>query len=77
MITQKDFLQFAFEEAITSVNPSSVDKETAKAVIKTGMMAYADREGCKFTAAEVAETIEAGLAELEKSGEDFSHGILV
>lgn len=73
MITQKDFLQFAFEEAITSVNPNSVDKDTAKAVIKTGMMAYADREGCKFTAEEVAETIEAGLAELENTKEDYSH----
>ena len=49
MITQKDFLKFAFEEAINEVNPNSVDKDVAKATIATGMKAYADREGCTFT----------------------------
>ncbi len=73
MITQKDFLKFAFEEAITEVNPNAVDKDVAKATIATSMKAYADREGCKFTDAEIAETIAAGLAELEKAKEDFEH----
>ena len=73
MITQKDFLKFAFEEAINEVNPNSVDKDVAKATIATVMKAYADREGCKFTDEEIAETIEAGLKELDKANEDYEH----
>ncbi len=73
MIAQKDFLKFAFEEAINEVNPNAVEKDVAKATIATGMKAYADREGCTFTDAEIAETIDAGLAELEKAKEDFEH----
>ena len=65
MITQKDFLRFAFEEAINEVNPNSIERDVVKPIIKTGMQAYADREGCKFTDEEIAETIEAGLAELD------------
>ena len=73
MITQKDFLKFAFEEAINEVNPNSVDKDVAKATIATGMKAYADREGCEFTDEELAVTIEAGLKELDKANVDYEH----
>ena len=37
MITQKDFLKFAFEEAINEVNPNSVDKDVAKATVETNI----------------------------------------
>ena len=57
MITQKDFLRFAFEEAINEVNPNSIERDVVKPIIKTGMQAYADREGCKFTDEEIAEGI--------------------
>lgn len=73
MITQKDFLRFAFEEAVNEVNPSAIDRSAAEATVETGMRAYAEREGCKFTDEEIAETIAAGLDELEKAKEDFAH----
>jgi predicted transcriptional regulator len=71
MITQNDFLNFAFEEAINEVNPNAVEKDVLKATIKTGMMAYAEREGCHFTDEEVAEKIEEGIAELDSAKKDF------
>ena len=37
MITQKDFLRFAFEEAINEVNPNSIERDVVKPIIKTGM----------------------------------------
>lgn len=73
MITQKDFLRFAFEEAINEVNPNSIKREVAEPIIKTGMQAYAEREGCKFTEEEIEETIKAGLAELDAAKADFEH----
>ena len=71
MITQEDFLNFAFEEAINEVNPNAVDKNVLKATIKTGMMAYAEREGCHFTDEEIAKKIEEGIAELDMAKKDF------
>ena len=76
-MTQNDFLRFAFEEAITEVNPNAIDPEDAEAIIKTGMQAYAEREGRKFTDEEIKETIKAGLAELNAAKADYEHYFIV
>ena len=72
-MTQNDFLRFAFEEAVTDLNPNSLQADVAKETLKVGMKAYAEREGCKFTDEEIEKTIENGLAELNEAKADFTY----
>ncbi len=72
MYSKKNFLDFAFEEAITSVNISSIPEEAIMDTLITGMHAYADRVGQTFTEEEMKATIIAGLETLKKAGTDFS-----
>ena len=71
MITKKDFLDYAFESAITSVNVNSVPEDITEEVIATGMKAYAKDQGIEFTDEEIHATIVAGVEELKKAGKDF------
>ena len=74
MITKKDFLDYAFESAITSMNYNSLQAmsgDIAEEVIATGMQAYAKDQGLTFTDEEVHATIVAGIESLNNAGADF------
>lgn len=71
MFNKTDLLRFAFEEATNAVNVNSVDEKIAESVIKTGMRAYAHREGFEFSEREIKETIREGLGTLKEAGADF------
>lgn len=73
MITKKDFLDYAFESALTSSNFNSLQPEIAEDVLATGMRAYADDQGIKFTDEEIHATIVAGIESLKETGKDFTH----
>lgn len=72
MTNKKQILDYAFNEAISTVNLNSVTKEVAEDAIATAMFAYAEREGYEFTKEEVHATIVAGMETLAKSREDFT-----
>ena len=72
MTNKKQLLDYAFEEAIGTINLNSVTKEVAEEAIATAMMGYAAREGYEFTKEEVHATIVAGMETLAKSREDFT-----
>ena len=72
MTNKKQLLDYAFEEAIGTINLNSITKEVAEEAIETAMMGYAAREGYEFTKEEVHATIVAGMETLAKSREDFT-----
>lgn len=75
MITKKDFLDYAFESAITAMNFNSLQAMTGditEDVIATGMKAYAKSQGLTFTDDEIHSTIVAGIDTLNKAGADFT-----
>lgn len=75
MITKKDFLDYAFESAITSMNFNALQAmkgDIAEEVIATGMQAYAKDQGLTFTDDEIHATIVAGIESLNKAGADFN-----
>ena len=61
MTNKKQLLDYAFEEAIGTINLNSITKEVAEEAIATAMMGYAAREGYDFTKEEVHATIVAGF----------------
>lgn len=71
MITKKDFLDYAFESALNSVNFNSMQDEIAEDVIATGMKAYAADQGISFTDEEIHATIVAGIESMRAAGADF------
>lgn len=71
MITKKDFLDYAFESALTSVNFNAMQDEIAEEVIATGMKAYAADQGITFTDEEIHATIVAGIESMKSAGADF------
>lgn len=71
MANKKQILDFAFNEAVSTLNLNSLTKEVAEEAITTAMFGYAAREGYEFTKEEVKATIVAGLDTLAKSGDDF------
>ncbi len=73
MITKKDFLDYAFESALTSSNFNSLQPEIAEDVLATGMRAYADDQGISFTDEEIHATVVAGIESLKQAGKDFTH----
>lgn len=72
MTNKKQILDFAFEEAVGTLNLNSITKEVAEEAIATAMMGYAAREGYEFTEEEVHATIVAGFETLAKSRADFT-----
>ena len=72
MTNKKQILDYAFNEAISTVNLNSVTKEVAEDAIATAMFGYAEREGYEFTKEEVHATIVAGMETLATSREDFT-----
>ena len=72
MTNKKQILDFAFEEAVGTINLNSITKEVAEEAIATAMMGYAAREGYEFTKEEVHATIVAGFETLAKSRADFT-----
>ena len=72
MTNKKQILDYAFNEAISTVNLNSVTKEVAEDAIATAMFGYAEREGYEFTKEEVHATIVAGFETLAKSRADFT-----
>ena len=72
MTNKKQLLDYAFEEAIGTINLNSITKEVAEEAIETAMMGYAAREGYEFTKEEVHATIVAGFETVAKSGKDFT-----
>lgn len=72
MTNKKQLLDYAFEEAIGTINLNSITKEVAEEAIETAMMGYAAREGYEFTKEEVHATIVVGFETLAKSGKDFT-----
>ena len=72
MTNKKQILDFAFEEAVGTINLNSITKEVAEEAIATAMMGYAAREGYEFTEEEVHATIVAGFETLAKSRADFT-----
>lgn len=71
MITKKDFLDYAFESALNSVNFNALQDEIAEDVIATGMKAYAADQGISFTDEEIHATIIAGIESMKAAGKDF------
>lgn len=71
MITKKDFLDYAFESALTSVNFNAMQEDIAEDVIATGMKAYAADQGISFTDEEIHATIVAGIESLKNAGSDY------
>lgn len=71
MFTQKDFLEFAFQEAVENVNIGALKKDEIIDVIKTGMQTYAEKNNQKFTPEEIEEKIASGLKEMKAAGKDF------
>ena len=71
MTNKKQLLDFAFEEAIRTLNVFTLENTLLKDAIFTSMMGYADRNGYEFTAEEAKATIVAGLETIKKSGADF------
>ena len=72
MTNKKQILDFAFEEAVGTLNLNSITKEVAEEAIATAMMGYAAREGYEFTEEEVHATIVAGFETLAKSRADLT-----
>ena len=72
MTNKKQLLDYAFSEAISTLNLNSLTEEVAHEAIATAMFGYAKREGYEFTKEEVNATIVAGLDALEKSRADFT-----
>ena len=72
MTNKKQILDFAFEEAVGTLNLNSITKEVAEEAIATAMIGYAAREGYEFTEEEVHATIVAGFETLAKSRADFT-----
>ena len=72
MANKKQVLDYAFEEAVGTINLNSITKEGAEEAIATAMMGYAAREGYEFTKEEVHATIVAGFETLAKSRADFT-----
>lgn len=72
MYSKKNFLDFAFEEAIKNVNIAGIEDSILMDTLITGMHAYADKVGQTFTEEEMRATIVAGLETLRKAGHDFS-----
>ena len=72
MTDKKQVLDFAFEEAVGTINVNSIIREVAEEAIATAMMGYAAREGYEFTKEEVHATIVAGFETLAKSRADFT-----
>lgn len=72
MYSRKQFLDFAFDEAM-DIDPIAgvEDQEVAIARLTTAMRAYSDREGCNFTDEEIRSTIIAGLETIHKADKDF------
>lgn len=71
MITKKDFLDYAFESALNSVNFNAMQDEIVEDVIATGMKAYAADQGISFTDEEIHATIVAGIESMKAAGADF------
>ncbi len=72
MFTQKDFLEFAFQEAVGNVNIASLKETEIIDVIKTGMKSYAAKNNQTFTMEEIEKKIAEGLKEMNIAGKDFS-----
>ena len=72
MTNKKQVLDYAFEEAVGTINLNSITKEVAEEANATAMMGYAAREGYEFTKEEVHATIVAGFETLAKSRADFT-----
>lgn len=72
MANKKQVLDYAFEEAVGTINLNSITREVAEEAIATAMMGYAAREGYEFTKEEVHATIVAGFETLAKSRADFT-----
>lgn len=72
MTNKKQVLDYAFDEAVGTINLNSITKEVAEEAIATAMMGYAAREGYEFTKEEVHATIVAGFETLAKSRADFT-----
>ena len=72
MTNKKQVLDYAFEEAVGTINLNSITKEVAEEAIATAMMGYAASEGYEFTKEEVHATIVAGFETLAKSRADFT-----
>lgn len=72
MTNKKQILDYAFDEAVGTINLNSITREVAEEAIATAMMGYAAREGYEFTKEEVHATIVAGFETLAKSRADFT-----
>ncbi len=72
MTNKKQVLDYAFEEAVGTINLNSITRDVAEEAIATAMMGYAAREGYEFTKEEVHATIVAGFETLAKSRADFT-----
>lgn len=72
MTNKKQVLDYAFDEAVGTINLNSITREVAEEAIATAMMGYAAREGYEFTKEEVHATIVAGFETLAKSRADFT-----
>ena len=72
MTNKKQVLDYAFDEAVGTINLNSITREIAEKAIATAMMGYAAREGYEFTKEEVHATIVAGFETLAKSRADFT-----
>ena len=72
MTNKKQLLDYAFTEAVSTLNLKSLTKEVAEEAIATAMFGYAEREGYEFTKEEVHATIVAGMETMAKSKADFT-----
>lgn len=71
MTNKKQLLDYAFEEAVRTLNVFTLENTLLKDAIFTSMKGYADRNGYEFADEDIKATIVAGLDTLKKSGADF------
>ena len=71
MTNKKQLLDYAFEEAVRTLNVFTLENTLLKDAIFTSMKGYADRKGYEFADEDIKATIVAGLDTLKKSGADF------
>ena len=73
MLSRKDLLRTAFDEAVRVVSISWTEEKVARAAIENRLNEYARREGVTFSDHEICQAVEDGLDSLKKAGDDFKY----
>lgn len=69
--SREEILGYAFDSATAAVEPGVFDPDVALKMVITGMQAYGETNGQRFTAEEIREYAKKRLAGLEVADADF------